>query len=466
MNYSRKTAQWGVKGARPAAKWRSANGVGNARPIVILFILDIACIFLSFMAAGGLYGTFGVNNTGWLLIAGIIIPIYLFSASNQHAYSVDALENRYLSITRALKAFLTALCIVILAAFMLKTSAQFSRLTLTFGSGLSIASLAAARYGFIFFLRRSRGAAVHSTMLICDTGQPVPEGDFQVLMATDFDLDPDKHDPLMYDRLSKALGAADRVVVSCRPERRVAWASALKGANIQSEMLIPELAALAPLGVARHGPLPTVIVSTGPLDLLDRVVKRGFDVAVAGVALVVLSPLFVVVAALIKFDSDGPVFFKQTRIGRGNQMFSMLKFRSMRVETLDGAGNRSTSREDDRITRVGAFIRKTSIDELPQIINVLRGEMSIVGPRPHALGSRAADKLFWEVDERYWHRHSAKPGLTGLAQVRGYRGATFHEDDLTNRLQADLEYLDHWTIWRDIQIVLMTFRVLLHRNAF
>ncbi|HSX56900.1 MAG TPA: sugar transferase, partial [Sphingomonas sp.] len=205
---------------------------------------------------------------------------------------------------------------------------------------------------------------------------------------------------------------------------------------------------------------------TGPLDLLDRVVKRGFDVAVAGVALVVLSPLFVVVAALIKFDSDGPVFFKQTRIGRGNQMFSMLKFRSMRVETLDGAGNRSTSREDDRITRVGAFIRKTSIDELPQIINVLRGEMSIVGPRPHALGSRAADKLFWEVDERYWHRHSAKPGLTGLAQVRGYRGATFHEDDLTNRLQADLEYLDHWTIWRDIQIVLMTFRVLLHRNAF
>jgi len=466
MNYSRKTAQWGVKGARPAAKWRSANGVGNARPIVILFALDIACIFLSFMAAGGLYGTFGVNNTGWLLIASIIMPIYLFSASNQHAYSVEALENRYLSITRALRAFLTALCIVILAAFMLKTSAQFSRLTLSFGSWLSILSLATGRYTFIYFLRRSRGMAVHSTMLICDTGQPVPEGDFSVLMATDFDLDPDKHDPLMYDRLSKALDGADRVVVSCRPERRVAWASALKGANIQSEMLIPELAALAPLGVARHGPLPTVIVSTGPLDLFDRVVKRGFDVFVAGSALVVLSPLFIAVAAMIKFDSDGPIFFKQTRIGRGNQMFSMLKFRSMRAETLDGAGDRSTSRDDDRITRVGAFIRKTSIDELPQIINVLRGEMSIVGPRPHALGSRAADKLFWEVDERYWHRHSAKPGLTGLAQVRGYRGATFHEDDLTNRLQADLEYLDHWTIWRDIQIVLMTFRVLLHRNAF
>jgi lipopolysaccharide/colanic/teichoic acid biosynthesis glycosyltransferase len=91
--------------------------------------------------------------------------------------------------------------------------------------------------------------------------------------------------------------------------------------------------------------------------------------------------------------------------------------------------------------------------------------MSIVGPRPHALGSRAADKLFWEVDERYWHRHAAKPRLTGLAQVGGYRGATLYEDDLRNRLQADLEYLEHWSIWRDIKIIVLTFRVLLHRNA-
>jgi lipopolysaccharide/colanic/teichoic acid biosynthesis glycosyltransferase len=466
MNYSRKTAQWGVKGARPTAKWRTSNGVGNARPIATLFVLDTACIFLSFLTAGALYSTFGVHNTGWLLIAGIIIPIYLFSASNQHAYSVEALENRYISITRSIRAFLTALCIVILAAFALKTSAQFSRLTLGFGAGLSILSLAMVRYAFTGYVRRARGAAIHSTVLICDAGQPVPEGSFPILMASDIGIDPDKHDPMMYDRLSKLLESTDRVVVSCRPERRIAWAHALKGANIQSEMLIPELAELAPLGVARHGTLPTVIVSTGPLDLLDRVIKRGFDVVVASAALILLSPLFLIVAIWIKVDNPGPVFFKQVRIGRANKMFSMLKFRSMRVEALDGAGDRSTSRDDDRITRVGAFIRKTSIDELPQIINVLRGEMSIVGPRPHALGSRAADKLFWEVDERYWHRHSAKPGLTGLAQIRGYRGSTFHEDDLTNRLQADLEYLDHWTIWRDIRIVLMTFRVLLHRNAF
>lgn len=147
-------------------------------------------------------------------------------------------------------------------------------------------------------------------------------------------------------------------------------------------------------------------------------------------------------------------------------MFRMFKFRSMRVDLSDNTGTRSTSRNDDRVTRVGKFIRSTSIDELPQLLNVLKGDMSIVGPRPHALGSRAADKLFWEVDQRYWHRHAAKPGLTGLAQVRGYRGATLYEDDLRNRLQADLEYLEHWSIWRDIKIILLTFRVLLHRNAF
>ena len=179
-----------------------------------------------------------------------------------------------------------------------------------------------------------------------------------------------------------------------------------------------------------------------------------------------LLPLLVLTAIAVRLNSPGPILFKQVRIGRGNQMFRMLKFRSMYVQQLDGAGHRSASRDDDRITRVGRIIRKTSIDELPQLVNVLKGDMSIVGPRPHALGSRAADKLFWEVDQRYWDRHATKPGLTGLAQVRGFRGATLVEDDLRNRLQADLEYLENWSIWRDIKIIFLTVRVILHRNAF
>lgn len=118
------------------------------------------------------------------------------------------------------------------------------------------------------------------------------------------------------------------------------------------------------------------------------------------------------------------------------------------------------------MTRVGRILRRTSIDELPQLINVLIGDMSIVAPRPHAVHSMARDKYFWEVDARYWHRHACKPGITGLAQVRGYRGTALEEKDLQDRLAADLEYLNKWSLWLDIGILFRTLRVIIHKNAF
>lgn len=437
----------------------------NALLVMALLAIDTLCIFGSFYLAGLIYDQVTAGGVSWKAIALTVFPVYFLVSAQSRAYAPTLLNHPYRNAASSVRAFLIALAVIIMVAFAFKTSAEFSRLTLAFGSAFGVISLPIARYSFARRIKRMRGGLT-GTVLLCDTGTTGPSTQYHLVSAHDIDIDPTKDDPLMYDRLASELSAAERVVVVCGPERRVAWAHALKGAHIQSEIVIPELLELAPLGVSHHGALPTLIVSAGPLKLSDRVIKRAFDLAVALPAFLLLSPLLAVVAILIRLDSPGPILFKQIRIGRGNQMFPMLKFRSMRTETLDGAGDRSTSRDDDRITRLGAFIRKTSIDELPQLINVLRGDMSIVGPRPHALGSRAADKLFWEVDDRYWHRHSAKPGLTGLAQVRGYRGATFHEDDLTNRLQADLEYLDHWTIWRDVQIVMMTFRVLLHRNAF
>lgn len=179
-----------------------------------------------------------------------------------------------------------------------------------------------------------------------------------------------------------------------------------------------------------------------------------------------LAPVLLLVAIAVKLDSPGPVLFKQPRVGRGNRSFQIMKFRSMRDEMSDRAGGRSTGRDDDRITRVGKIIRKTSIDELPQLFNVLLGDMSLVGPRPHALGSLAGDALFWEIDENYWLRHALKPGITGLAQVRGFRGATEQRSDLVNRLRADLEYIENWTITNEIVILVRTANVLIHRNAF
>lgn len=244
------------------------------------------------------------------------------------------------------------------------------------------------------------------------------------------------------------------------------WAMILKGANVDGEVLDDEVARLGAQGArvtANHGLL---LVSAGPLGLRERAIKRLFDVTFAGIAVLALSPLMIAVALAVKLQDGGPVFFTQRRMGRGNRFFNMYKFRSMTQALCDRDGNQSASKDDQRITAVGRFIRRTSIDELPQLLNVLLGDMSVVGPRPHATGSLAGNKLFWEVDLRYWQRHSLKPGLSGLAQVRGYRGATDRESDLVNRLQSDLEYLEGWTILRDIQIVFLTLRVLVHDRAF
>ncbi len=229
---------------------------------------------------------------------------------------------------------------------------------------------------------------------------------------------------------------------------------------------MPELTRLGATALSTQGGEATLRVCSGPLSLRDRIMKRALDLAIAGTATVILAPLMLLLALAIKFDSPGPVLFRQPRFGQNNKMFGLLKFRSMRVECSDTVGNRSTAHGDNRLTGLGRFIRRTSLDELPQFLNVLGGTMSIVGPRPHAVGSTADDSLFWHIDRRYFDRHAIKPGITGLAQIRGFRGATRQRDDLTNRLQSDLEYVSGWTIWRDVRIIAATFRVLVHDNAY
>jgi lipopolysaccharide/colanic/teichoic acid biosynthesis glycosyltransferase len=444
--------------------WQPRATTLRMRMVLGLLTLDLLCIVLSFGLAAMVRDLFlGAPNWSFVLI--VVLPIYVAAAANAHAYSARNTQDPFRAIAKGLQAFAMAICAVIFAAFALKTTHTFPRLVVSIGSVFVVITLSLGRYVFARHLHQIVGGNPFKVVLLRDGDSPVPTGTFSIVIAADA-FDPEKHDPVMYDRLATSLAHADRVIVACAPERRVAWAHALKGSNIQGEIFIPELDALAPLGMATFDNTPTLIIANGPLGLVDRTVKRAFDIIFAGGALLALLPLFAVIAVLIKYDSKGPVFFKQIRIGRSNQMFWMNKFRSMRIDGSDCAGHRSTERDDNRVTKIGRFIRRTSLDELPQLLNVLAGDMSIVGPRPHAVGSRAADKLFWEVDHRYWHRHAAKPGLTGLAQVRGFRGATLVEADLQNRLHADLEYIENWSIWRDLKIIVMTFRVLLHRNAY
>jgi Undecaprenyl-phosphate glucose phosphotransferase len=216
------------------------------------------------------------------------------------------------------------------------------------------------------------------------------------------------------------------------------------------------------------GGVPLVHLMDRPISGWSSILKRAEDLAIAIPCLLVFGLPMLLVALAIKLDSPGPVFFRQHRVGFNNREFRMLKFRSMHHNPKEESRiARQATRGDPRLTRVGAFLRRTSLDELPQILNVIMGEMSFIGPRPHAPGTRAAGRTFEDVVARYAARHRVKPGLTGLAQVRGLRGETDTEDKIVNRVEADLEYIENWTVWLDLAILARTAGLVLRmKNAY
>ncbi len=198
----------------------------------------------------------------------------------------------------------------------------------------------------------------------------------------------------------------------------------------------------------------------------DAAIKRGFDVIVALLGLAVFALPMLIAMLIIRLDSPGPAVFRQRRIGLNGVAFDILKFRTMRAQDDHGV-IRQARPMDPRVTRIGRWLRRTSFDELPQLVNVLLGEMSIVGPRPHAPGTCAAGRPFETVTSRYAERHSVKPGMTGLAQVRGWRGETDTEAKFFGRLDSDLEYIETRSLLLDIGIVWRTvFTVLRPRNVW
>jgi len=193
-----------------------------------------------------------------------------------------------------------------------------------------------------------------------------------------------------------------------------------------------------------------------PIREPQRLVKGALDRSLAATALLLLSPLLLAVTLAIRLEGKGSVLFRQPRQGLGDALFTVYKFRTMHSDMGDTDGRQQTKRSDPRITRVGAWLRRTSIDELPQLINVLRGEMSLVGPRPHAPSMLIGGKGVFDLVDEYSFRHRVKPGITGLAQVNGHRGAIDTPEQLRARIDCDLYYIDHWSLWLDFKIIFRT----------
>jgi Undecaprenyl-phosphate glucose phosphotransferase len=274
--------------------------------------------------------------------------------------------------------------------------------------------------------------------------------------------------PALYELLCR--GRLDEIVIAIPPHA----SGRVLELSRRFHPFAVSLRVLAPAGYEnfqvldsrRYGDIGTFRVMGKPLEEVAALVKRIEDVVIAGVCLLVTLPLMFVIALCIKLDSRGPVLFKQKRLGANNLTFDLLKFRSMYVEQADPLGHQLTQAGDSRITRVGRFLRMMSLDELPQLINVLRGDMSLVGPRPHALAASAAGISYARAISEYPIRHRVKPGITGWAQVNGWRGETTTIEQIRQRVEHDLYYIENWSLTFDLLILGRTiFAVLSRANA-
>jgi len=215
------------------------------------------------------------------------------------------------------------------------------------------------------------------------------------------------------------------------------------------------------------GQVPVLDILDKPIADWDVVIKLAFDKIVGSLALIALSPVLLATALAVKLESPGPALFRQKRYGFNNELIEIFKFRSMYADQTDATATRLVTRDDPRVTRVGRFIRRTSLDELPQLLNVVwKGNLSLVGPRPHAVHAKAADRKYDEVVDGYFSRHRVRPGITGWAQINGWRGETDTPEKIQQRVEHDLYYIENWSIFLDMYILAVTPYSLLKTSAY
>jgi len=307
------------------------------------------------------------------------------------------------------------------------------------------------------------------------------DSDVRVIGA--FDDRGDERSPTMCDGVPK-LGTVDDLVEFARRTRvdLVIFALPISAENRILQMLRKLWVLPVDIRLSAHsnklrfrprsysyiGSVPVLDVFDRPIADWDVVMKWLFDKIVGSLAIICLAPVMALAALAIKLDSKGPVFFKQRRYGFNNELIEVYKFRSMYVEQTDATASRLVTKDDPRVTRVGRFIRKTSLDELPQLFNVVfTGNLSLVGPRPHAVHAKAEDRLYDEAVDGYFARHRVKPGITGWAQVKGWRGETDTIEKLERRVAHDLHYIENWSMLFDLKILAMTpFALVAAKNAY
>jgi Undecaprenyl-phosphate glucose phosphotransferase len=266
-------------------------------------------------------------------------------------------------------------------------------------------------------------------------------------------------------------GEIDQVLISgahFTPKRLEQIVEGLSEVCVDVSLIPAQAIELAPkYRVNLLGAVPVLTLWQRPFRDMNQVVKRAEDLLLSAIGLILLSPILLVTALLIRLTSPGPVLFVQPRVGFNNEAIDVYKFRTMYTHMADLGAKKTTTRDDPRVTPVGRFLRRFSIDELPQLLNVLQGSMSLVGPRPHGTAMMVGERFYHEAVRGYAGRHRVKPGITGYAQVKGLRGEVRTIERAKRRVELDKYYVDHWSFWLDIYILFATVRaVLFDRDAY
>ena len=470
--------------AQAGARALSPIGDPLQRLALVLVAADAAVVLAASAGAWMLRHGAGPLPIEVVAISMFAVALTVYAMRVSGAYGRHLAAGAASQVTRALRGWSVVWAALLLIAFMTKTSDEFSRVWSVGWYGLALLGFASTRVLAAARVRQLQaGGRLAHTVAIVDlagdgeqlTREILQHGAGQIHLVGVFAARaaPGRRNGVAdLVALSRLFRISEVIVVV--PGRR---ARGMTGTEIDAVLrrlgtiptnvrLCPELPAIA-MPTLSAGMLfgqPMLTVCHRPLTGWNRVVKRQEDLMLGIVALVLLSPFMAAAAMAVKLSSPGPALFRQKRLGFNNNVIVIYKFRSMTHNRPDEPGVPQARRTDPRVTRVGRFLRRTSIDELPQLFNVLKGEMSLVGPRPHAL---AHNEEYAALIDDYLGRHRVQPGITGWAQVNGFRGETDTLDKMQRRVEHDLAYIDRWSLLFDLRIIMLTvLRSVFDRNAY
>ncbi|ODT06965.1 MAG: undecaprenyl-phosphate glucose phosphotransferase [Mesorhizobium sp. SCN 65-20] len=464
-------------------------------PVMVSGVLRLVELALLFGSGMLIYGTqVGFfSHLGWqyplIILAASAAAVLIFEIMD--CYQLQSLLRPGTAIGRIAVSWATTFAAMAVVAFFMKVSADFSRLLFAewFFTGLVLA--VGLRLVMARIIRRwARNGRMERRAVIVGGGKAAealirsieqqPFNDIRICGIFD-DRDDRRSPPIVagYPKLGTVsqllefarIARIDMLIVSLPLTAETRVLQLLKKlwvlpVDIRLSAHSNQLQ-FRPRSYSYIGSVPMLDVFDKPINDWDSVAKRAFDIIFSLFGIIVFSPVMLATAIAIKLDSKGPVLFKQKRHGFNNEIIEVFKFRSMYADQSDPTARKSVTKNDPRVTRVGRIIRKTSIDELPQFFNALFGSLSLVGPRPHALAAQSHNLLYNEVVDGYFARHKVKPGVTGWAQINGWRGEVDNHEKIRKRTEFDLYYIENWSLWFDIKILFLTpIRLLDTENAY